>query len=137
MKYDDYLRQQDQAAAKPKRHHDDEEHRIQCACVRWFALQYPQYHGLLFAVPNGGGRSKIEAGKLKAEGVVAGVSDLILLKPNRNYHALCIEMKKPGSAGRQSDRQKAWQQKVTDAGYLYVVCRSVEEFMTVVTQYIS
>ena len=51
-----------------------EESHIQRACVRWFALQYPELKGILFAVPNGGGRSKIEAGILKAEGVTAGVS---------------------------------------------------------------
>ena len=57
-------------ARKPK----DEEHRIQCACVRWFRLQYPQLNGRLFAVPNGGRRDATTAAKLKAEGVIAGVS---------------------------------------------------------------
>ena len=60
---------------------NQEEHNIQCACVRWFNYQWPEYRGLLFAVPNGGARSKATAGKLKAEGVVAGVADLILLVP--------------------------------------------------------
>ena len=32
----------------------NEEHQIQCACVRWFAYQHPQLNGRLFAVPNGG-----------------------------------------------------------------------------------
>ena len=36
----------------------------------------------------------VTGGKLKAEGVTAGVSDLILLKSNRDYGALLIEMKK-------------------------------------------
>lgn len=38
-----------------------EESRIQQACVRWFRMQYPRFARLLIAVPNGGGRSKIEA----------------------------------------------------------------------------
>ena len=85
----------------------DEEHRIQCTCVRWFSLQYPQLDGRLFAVPNGGRRDAVTAAKLRAEGVVAGVADLILLKSNRDYGALLIEMKT--TKGRQSESQKKWQ----------------------------
>ena len=48
----------------------DIEHSLQVCCVHWFRLQYPQYATLLFAVPNGGARNAITAGKLKAEGVV-------------------------------------------------------------------
>lgn len=51
-----------------------EEHKIQCACVKWFAYAHPELKGLLFAVPNGGARSKATAGRLKAEGCVATVS---------------------------------------------------------------
>jgi hypothetical protein len=82
----------------------DEEHRLQAACVRWFNLQYPQLEGRLFAVPNGGRRDAVTGAKLKAEGVVPGVSDLILLKRNRHYGALLIEMKT--SKGRLSPWQK-------------------------------
>ena len=124
----------------------EEEHNIQAACVRWFNLQWPQYRGLLFAVPNGGQRGKAQAGKLKAEGVVAGVSDLILLVPGfviselkdgylaKECHALCIEMKT--AKGRQSPEQKAWQLKVEKYGYKYAVCRSLDEFMAVVNGYL-
>ena len=66
---------------------------LQIACVRWFTMQYPQYRGLLFAVPNGGSRNRIEAARMKAEGTVAGVSDLILLVPRGHFGALCIELK--------------------------------------------
>lgn len=133
----------------------EEEHNIQCACVRWFNLQWPQYRGLLFAVPNGGARSKATAGKLKAEGVVPGVADLILLVPRfgrvqiegnaeeqRTYIdtydlncALCIEMKT--RKGYQSPEQKAWQKKVEAHGYKYAVCHSLDEFMAVVNGYLK
>lgn len=36
---------------------------------------------LVFAIPNGGGRSKAEAGILKATGVLAGVPDLLVVGP--------------------------------------------------------
>lgn len=102
---------------------NQEEHNLQCACVRWFTYQHPELAGLLFAVPNGGARSKATAGRLKAEGVVAGVADLILLVPRPApaypYLALCIEMKT--KTGRQSPEQKEWQAKVESHGYKYAV----------------
>ncbi len=114
----------------------NEEHQIQCACVRWFAYQYPQLNGRLFAVPNGGKRSRKTASEMKAEGVVSGVSDLILLKSNRDYGALLIEMKTP--KGSQTDTQKKWQQTITaDGGYKYVVCRSLDDFMREVNDYLN
>ena len=147
-----------QNASAPRRKPRDEEHQIQCACVKWFNLQYPQYRGLLFAVPNGGARSKATAGKLKAEGVVAGVADLILLVPGLApktpkeiedsielpfpYHcnivfrlALCIEMKT--KTGRQTEAQKEWKKKVERHDYRYEVCRSLEEFQKVVREHLT
>ena len=68
------------------------EHHIQQQCVEWFRLQHANLAPLLFAVPNGGHRNITTAQTLKAEGVLAGVSDLILLYPNKTYHALCREV---------------------------------------------
>lgn len=113
----------------------EEEHRIQCECVRWFSLQYPRLHGRLFAVPNGGRRDAVTAAKLRAEGVVAGVADLILLKSNRDYGALLIEMKT--TKGRQSESQKKWQNIVCANGeYKYVLCRSFDDFKREVDDYL-
>ena len=123
-------------AVKTRKRPSDEEHRIHCACVRWFSLQYPQLHGRLFAVPNGGRRDATTAAKLKAEGVVAGVADLILLKSNRDYGALLIEMKT--LKGRQRDSQKQWQNIVCASNeYKYVVCRSFDDFQREVNDYLS
>lgn len=89
----------------------------------------------LFSVPNGGWRSPVEAAIMKGEGMVAGVADLILLIPNGNHHALCIEMKAP--KGVQSKSQKDWQKEVTQNGYAYVIVRSFEEFKQVITDYFN
>lgn len=121
------------ANAHAHKSHNDEEHRLQCDCVTWFRVQYPDL--VLFAPPNGGRRDIVTGARLKAEGVVAGVADLILLEPNANYHALCIEMKT--AKGRQSDSQKAWQEAVTKHGYLYVVVRSFDDFRTLINNYLS
>lgn len=123
------------AASKHRKRPSEEEHRIQCECVRWFSLQYPRLHGRLFAVPNGGRRDAVTAAKLKAEGVVAGVADLILLKSNRDYGALLIEMKT--LKGKQRDSQKEWQNIVCANGeYKYVVCRSFDDFKREVDDYL-
>ena len=89
-----------------------------------------------FAVANGGRRDGITGARLKEEGVLAGVADLVLLVPNAKYHALLIEMKTP--KGRQSDSQRAWQRAVTgNSDYLYVVCRSLDVFMKVIEEYLN
>lgn len=123
-------------ANRQRKRPSDEEHRLQEACVRWFRLKYPHLSARLFAVPNGGRRDGITGARLKEEGVLAGVSDLVLLVPNGRYHALLIEMKTP--KGRQSESQRAWQRAVTENGdYRYVVCRSLEEFMGEVNDYLN
>lgn len=120
---------------KQRKRPGDEEHRIQCECVRYFHLCYPHLRGRLFAVPNGGRRDAATAGKLKAEGVVAGVSDLVLLKPNREFGALLIEMKRKG--GRQSESQKQWEKIITaDGEYKYVQCFGFDDFKREVDNYL-
>lgn len=80
-------------------------------------------------------RYTVTGGKLKAEGVTAGVSDLILLKSNRDYGALLIEMKKKG--GYQSPSQKEWQKIICENGeYKYVLCFSLDDFIREVDDYL-
>lgn len=113
-----------------------EEHRIQCAIVKWFYYAYPAYRGgCLFAVPNGGHRNIQTARSLKAEGVTSGVSDLLLLVPKREYHGLCVEVKTP--VGRQSDNQKNWQRIIEAQGYRYEIVRSLDEFAELVRWYLN
>ena len=113
------------------------ESRIQQMCVGWFSMQYPQIANLLFSVPNGGSRILREAVTLKKEGVVAGVSDLILLFPSMDYHGLCIEMKTDEKTSRQSKSQKEWQQLVESAGYKYIICRNFDDFETEIKIYLE
>lgn len=125
-----------QKRATTRKKPSDEEHRIQCSCVRWFNLKYRKLKGRLFAVPNGGKRDALTGAKLKAEGVVAGVADLILLVPNRFYGALLVEMKT--LTGRQSKSQKDWEQIITSEGnYKYVVCHSLDDFIREVDDYLK
>ena len=122
---------------KPKlrRKPQSQEHQLQCMCVNWFRWQHPQLKHILFAVPNGSKRDVVTARRLKDEGATAGVADLILLKSNRFYGALCIEMKTP--KGRQQESQKLWQQEVEANGAKYIVCRSLDEFIAATNNYLA
>jgi len=113
----------------------NEESKLQRACVEWFRLQYPQYKRLLFHVPNGGYRTAATARNMKLEGVVAGVSDLILMMPSQPYHGLCIEMKT--KTGRQTPRQRQFESAVSKMGYEYQVVRSLDHFMELIQAWIN
>ena len=129
-----FLADSNKPKARPAKR--DDEHRLQVACVRWFRYRYPNLAQRLFAVPNGGRRDSVTGAKLKAEGVLAGVADLILLKSNSSYGALLIEMKT--KTGRQSTSQKEWQTDLCKYDeYRYVVCRSLYDFQKAVNSYLQ
>ena len=113
------------------------EHDIQKSCVAWFRWQYPKLAGLLFAIPNGGQRSKATAGKLKAEGVVAGVADMFLSVPASGFHGCYIEMKINAPGSKQTPAQKEFEVSVLAQGYFYYVCRDLEGFMRLIQTYLA
>ena len=100
---------------------------LQAAIYRWYYNTYctkknnPKH--CIFSVPNGGNRSAREAAKFKATGLVAGVSDLIVVQPNR---IIFVEVK--FEKGKQSDKQKAFEKTVKDLGFEYILVRNLEDF---------
>jgi hypothetical protein len=52
---------------------------------------------LVYHTPNGGGRSKREAGRFKAMGVQRGIPDLITAVPVAPYVGAALELKQPGN----------------------------------------
>ena len=110
------------------------ESQIQSACVHWFRLQYPQFATHLFAIGNGVPNNARQGAIRKREGAVSGVADLMLMIPTRVYCGLFIEMKT--ETGRIGAEQKAFGERAVVAGYAYAVCRSLEEFMTVIRSYL-
>lgn len=133
LTFDEMLARANAEPTKRKPRHI--ESHIQRNCLTWFRLQYPKLRLVLFAVPNGGARNKREAGILKAEGVTAGVADMILLTPSGGYGALCIEFKT--DEGRQRQSQEEWQQAAETAGNKYVIVRSFDNFKEEVEKYLS
>jgi len=100
---------------------------LQAQIFKWYHNNYcnklSNPRNVIFAVPNGGKRNPVEAMKLKATGLVSGVSDLIVVTKEK---VLFIELKLP--KGKQQKTQKEFQSDVTNLGYEYHICRSLEEF---------
>lgn len=112
-----------------------EEENLQIRCVTYFSLQYPKLERLLHHSPNGGRREIREAARFKRMGTRAGFPDLILLQPAGKYPYLAVELKTV--TGDQEDRQKEYQKLITEAGGLYVVIRTFEDFQAVVNAYLQ
>ena len=108
-----------------------EEERLQMACVRWFNLQYPQYHGLLNCNLNNSS-NKISGKRNKDMGVIRGRSDLVLYFASTATH---IELKT--DKGRQSQAQKDWQQLIESQGFKYYIIRSIEKFVKLINHIIN
>lgn len=69
------------------------EHSHQVAVFAW-ATDKPSLRWL-HAIPNGGDRDSITAGKMKAEGVKKGIHDMFLPLRTSLYSGLYIELKRP------------------------------------------
>jgi hypothetical protein len=97
------------------------EAQLQGAVVAYLRLALPT-RAIVFAVPNGGRRDKREAARLKWQGVLPGVPDLLTILDGRVYG---VELKAP--KGRLSDEQKAIADRFQDNECPWTCARSLEE----------
>lgn len=107
------------ARAKPV----DREGQEQAALMREIELRYPEVRDLIYHVPNGGHRMKAVAAKLKAQGVKAGIPDLVLPMARGGYFGLYVEFKATIDPAPVSASQQAYIRRLNDQGYLAIVCR--------------
>ena len=103
------------------------EHYEQATFVAWFRQTYPSVR--IFAIPNGGSRSRTQGAKLKLEGVSPGVPDLFIPAWN-----LWIEMKR-SVGGRLSAEQKDWITYLQDVGHCAIVCAGRNDAQQKVRQF--
>jgi hypothetical protein len=106
-------------AQRPRDH--NAEARIQAAIVDWVRAVAPQV--LVFAVPNGGLRSKAEAARLKWTGVLAGVPDLVVIAPGGR--AFFLEVKT--ADGRLSTDQRDVHACLVALGTPATIVRSIDD----------
>lgn len=90
---------------------------------------------MLYAVPNGGKRDRIEAAHLKAQGVKSGVPDLCLAVPRGRYHGLYIENKVGDN--KPTGNQITWLRALSRYGYAVKVCYSAADAKKAIEKYLS
>ena len=113
---------------------EDYEQTMVITWAHWLEIGHPELQ-LLYHIPNGGSRNKIEAAKLKGMGVKAGVPDLHLPVPKGKYCGLWIEMKY--GDGRVRPAQKEFMEMAADQGAYCVVCYGADAAIEIIKQYID
>ena len=112
-----------------------DEHNIQRLLVAWFRDRYPALSGVFFAIPNGGRRNKVTAAQMKAEGVLAGIPDLMLATPRGDKAGLFLELKT--ARGSASKAQRAAIAALSEQGYAVAVAKGYEAAKTAITDYLE
>ncbi|CAB5583079.1 VRR-NUC domain [Pseudomonas putida] len=115
----------------------DREGQEQASLMREIQLRYPEVYELIYHVPNGGHRVKAVAAKLKAQGVKAGIPDLVLPMARGGYFGLYIEFKATIDPAPVSSSQQACIKRLNDQGYLAVVCRGHFDAMECLRAYLA
>lgn len=109
------------------------EHQIQKAVFQWLRTVHPKV--VAYAIPNAARRSAAQAAYLKAEGLRAGMPDIVIAKACGGFHGLYIELKT--KTGRLSDVQKETLFDLAREEYACAVSRSVDETIELITTYLE
>lgn len=89
---------------------------------------------IVFHVPNGGSRHRVEAARLKADGVVAGTPDLHVV--TRAGIAGWLEVKRPGHRPSDtSDEQRAIHAALRERGQRVAIVSSVTEALDAIREW--
>jgi hypothetical protein len=105
----------------------------------------------MFAIPNGKLRNIIDAANLKAEGVKAGVPDIVLPVRRNWYCGMFMELKrqpktiinerfgtvKTAKAGKTSTEQNEWLFHLSQQGYYACIAYGWEQAVQEVIQYLD
>lgn len=105
------------------------EHELQKQVVRWCAFKgYSRF----FAVPNAARRNFRTAGRMRAEGMRAGVPDLVFYGPRGSV--LWVEMKN-GNKGELSAAQAEMHADLYHCGHTVIVARTFQEATDAITKF--
>ena len=121
---------------KGRRHEEQNEQRALLIICDMHLWKWPELR-MLYHVPNGGLRSKIEAAIMSALGVKSGVPDLVLPVARRGWFGAYIEMKRPGQRRKTGPMQKWWLQHLAVSGYATIVCDSAESAWQFIKWYLE
>jgi hypothetical protein len=107
------------------------ENRLHQECYIWLHNTLPHLRGLYFEIHNNA-FSAVSGARHKAIGRIAGVADNCLLLP---FGAGPVFFEFKTEIGKQSEKQKEWQDLVMRNDYMYHVVRSLEEFKKICKYY--
>jgi len=113
------------------------EHAEQVAVCNYLDLQYPDV--LFWATPNGAslsGRGRA-MNKLKGEGFLPGVSDLIIFEPRGGYSCMFLEMKRVDGGSGASENQLWFICEVEKRGAFGIVCNGADEAKQAIDDYLN
>ena len=114
----------------------NEEDRLCCALFKHWWKTYPQHRLSLTHIPNGGKRSKFQAGLFQNMGVRPGVSDYFIGVRRGNYPCLWLEVKRE-KGGRVEPEQITWLQAMREQGHMGIVGFGYEECLFIIDHYMS
>ena len=109
------------------------EHDHQRIVISTIRRDYPDL--LIFAVPNIGTASPQRGARMKAEGVLAGIPDLMIARAAQGFHGLFVEMKT--LTGSASKEQKSVIAKLQAEGYRCEVCKGYAAALEAIRGYLS
>ncbi|MDR1753413.1 MAG: VRR-NUC domain-containing protein [Eubacterium sp.] len=122
---------------KPRQRKVQHEAQIQKNLFEWARLssgKYPELK-LMFHIPNGGRRDKIEAYHLKLQGIKSGVPDIYLPAARNGKHGLFLELK--SESGRLQESQKEWITELNRQGYEAVTAYGFDEAKAAILKYLG
>ena len=124
--------------ANPKPSKGPSESQLQQAVIKWwhhacsgFTIPEP----MLMAFPLQAARSPRNGARMKAEGCRKGTLDMMLNVPRNGHPNLWIEMKT--AKGVVSEEQEAMLHMLADQRSKVAVCRSAEEAIEVISDYLT
>ena len=116
-------------------HQESQEQQTLFQWAKLMQHQYPELK-LLHAIGNGNAsRNVVQGARMKREGILAGVSDIMLPVARKGFHGLYIELKVKG--GKLSDNQKWWTEETSKQGYYSTVCFGWIEAKGIIEKYLE
>ncbi|MDT8895464.1 VRR-NUC domain-containing protein [Halomonas sp. I1] len=132
------------ADGKPRRKPVDWEGQEQAILIRWLygemmrGTSVGDLYAATYHVPNGGYRLGKEAGRMKAQGVKAGVSDLPVMEARGGWFGLYLEFKAtPPRDAELTPSQREWLEEAEARGYCAALALGLEEAKAVLREYAS
>ena len=113
------------------------EQELQFECAKWLkkALHVRGLPQVFYHVANEGQHKAYYRAKMKAQGVLAGVPDIVLPLRSGEYPGLYLELK--AGAGSPSKEQKIFLEAVAKEGYLALVVNDFDTFRECLTSYLD